>query len=162
MKPIGKLDANKACPRIETLREFAEAYFCLPVKILDEIHWTREGKDYYLQIPNETWGYPITSRKNKNKLQFYVMDILKVLKDFLPKDGYCVMGVLMEDIYEVEDLDTGLIHICKFTSVILGRGTGDRVGLISLNGFDPLLSQKKKKYNEEHKHRWLLRVCKVI
>jgi hypothetical protein len=54
--------------------------------------------------------------------RLHALEIMRVLKDFLPKDGYCIFGITAEDIYEH--------YSAKDTNdqVILGRGSGDRVG----------------------------------
>jgi hypothetical protein len=45
----------------------------------------------------------------------------RVIKELLPRDGFCVVAVTARDIYE---------HPREDAEIILGRGTGDRVGVI--------------------------------
>ncbi|ELR25516.1 archeobacterial metalloproteinaselike 2, putative [Acanthamoeba castellanii str. Neff] len=44
-----------------------------------------------------------------------------VIKELLPKDGFCVVAITARDIYE---------HPRDDGEIVLGRGTGDRVGLV--------------------------------
>lgn len=54
--------------------------------------------------------------------RLHTLETMRVLKDFLPKDGYCIFGITYEDIYEHYSSKD------KTDQVILGRGSGDRVG----------------------------------
>jgi hypothetical protein len=117
----------------------------------------------------------------KGLLRLYDKDILKIMKDFLPKDGYCIFGITMEDLYEFFSKNE------KNDQMILGRGrysrdlnldhplrSGDRVGVVSLLRFDPKLQKRMEickkskkpedvnlKYSKEENMKWIFNACKV-
>ncbi len=83
------------------------------------------------------------------------LDIMRVMKDFLPSDGYCIFAITLEDIYEEYSKRD------KHDRIILGRGSGDRVGVVSLFRFNPLLDKPRAVMTEELKNSWLLETSKA-
>lgn len=101
---------------------------------------------------DEEFDYTLRARYNEcDVVQAYALDMIDVLAEKVPKNVYCVLGTLHRsllpfvafisavishgigitslDIYESEDIDDG--------SYIMGRGTGDRAGVLSLYRFFP-------------------------
>ena len=75
-QPLGTFDIS-----LETLRQFAEAFFQMRIVILPPIGV--EG---------------IASRSNPHT-QLLTTDILKLLRSELPRDAFCMLGITMIDLY---------------------------------------------------------------
>lgn len=88
--------------------------------------------------------FPIKSRKNEyGHKQLYVLDILNVLTEFLPRKGYSVLG-RRKDSHEFIILGVTNLDIYEEVGVeIMGRGTGDRVGVLSTYRYLPSNFTKK-------------------
>jgi len=114
-------------PSLEQFVEFIETYFALPVSVLEEatIKLDKRGKA-------SLNGFPLGSSLSElGERRFDVLHILDYLFDNVPKSAYCVLAITDEDIFEDEE----------DPNTIMGRGSGDRVGVVSLYRFTPALSR---------------------
>ena len=101
-------------PNLSQLKAFTEAFFSMPVQVLPVLP-AKAGK--------------FTARFNglTRKPQLLTGDILTVLKQHLPKDAYCLLGITMRDLYP------GPAWNYVFGEAYLQ----DRVGIYSLIRYDP-------------------------
>lgn len=85
LQPIGTFDAD-AAPSLDVLARFAEAFFALPVRVREPLRVNALG---------------ITARTNRHtkKPQLRTGDILRALRERLPDDAFCLLGVTMHDLY---------------------------------------------------------------
>lgn len=113
LQPIGDFDPESS-PPLETLREFAAAYFAMPVELVKA-------------VPSEEQKF--TSRINQytGKRQLLATDILEFLKKRLPADAFCVLGVTMEDLYPQP----------SWNFVFGMASLYERVGVFSFARYDP-------------------------
>jgi archaemetzincin len=81
--PLGEFVAERS-PSIETLREFAAAYFQMEVRMLAPVTFER-----------------LASRGNRMTMrrQILTRDILSLFKTRLPSDAFCLLSITMEDLY---------------------------------------------------------------
>jgi archaemetzincin len=89
---ISQLDsmAPKDRARMGVLREFLEAYYKLPVRVGPAV-----GLGGVTSRERSMFGRPVR--------QYLTSDILdSVLQPLLPKDGVCLLGVTMQDLYPQE------------------------------------------------------------
>eukprot|EP01128_Nolandella_sp_AFSM9_P003151 TRINITY_DN1365_c0_g1_i1.p1 TRINITY_DN1365_c0_g1~~TRINITY_DN1365_c0_g1_i1.p1 ORF type:complete len:230 (-),score=29.83 TRINITY_DN1365_c0_g1_i1:21-710(-) len=118
-------------------------YFQLPVRLLPSLRTTAtqvkakkakkvaQGKrnvkeKWTASLVDEQYTYTIQCRSNEHgHPQLYDLDLIDVIAELNPADAYATLGVTPEDIYEWDDMD----------AIIMGRGTGDRAGLLSLYRF---------------------------
>ena len=85
LQPLGEFAADRS-PSIETLRQFAAAFFAMEVKALPAVS---------LDVAR------ITSRRNPHTggLQILTGDVLDFLKARVPADAFCLLAITMEDLY---------------------------------------------------------------
>ena len=104
-------------PPLPQLKSFSEAFFSMPVKVLPVIPGGL-GK--------------ITSRTNfqTGKLQVLTQDIMRLLKQRLPRDAYCLLGITLTDLYPEPSWNF------VFGEALLT----DRVGVYSFARYDPRFS----------------------
>jgi archaemetzincin len=83
LQPFGRFGAG---PMLERLREFAEAFFALPVRMLPEV---------------DAGAVRITRRKNPytGQEQLLTGDILRLLERSRPADAYCLLAITPSDLY---------------------------------------------------------------
>lgn len=101
-------------PDLRIFQRFIEAWFDLPCRVLPYEPLLR--------------GKGIASRENGHgsDLQYHAQDSLRQIRIRLPMDGFCILGLAMEDLY---DSSESFVH----GSVSLR----DRAGIISLCRLDP-------------------------
>lgn len=149
-------------PSLQELADFTEAYFGLPVKILDPLEVAFKGKnaayigDFKFALSTNEYGDQRLS----------VLSAMDYLFENTPTSAYCVLAVTDMDIYEN----------AKDPNAIMGRGSGDRVGILSLYRFNPQLGDntlKAKKRSQPAKKvlnltpkeiakNWILAACKTL
>ena len=85
LQPLGAFPEQQS-PSLEKLREYAAAFFQMEVKTLAPVSIT--AGDF-------------TSRSNAMTRQRQILteDVLRWLKKKLPTDGFCLLGITMEDLY---------------------------------------------------------------
>jgi archaemetzincin len=83
--PLGEFAAERS-PPLSSLKAFASAYFALEVEVLPAV-----GLE----------GQRLTTRRNPTtgNRQVLTADVLDLLKAKLPADGFCLLGLTMEDLY---------------------------------------------------------------
>jgi len=134
--PIGKFAPGRS-PSLKALRECAEAYFMMKVKV---------------QKPIPVEGHDFTTRINpytKNR-QILTHDVLKLLKKLLPKDAFCILAITMEDLYP----DPSWNFVFGMASLY------ERVGVFSFARYDPAFYGEKR--GKDYKQILLRRSCKVL
>ena len=138
--PVGAFDARRS-PDLEKIRKCAAAYFALPVKILPA---------------HSLEGLTLTTRRNAGtgRRQYLTRDLLSLLGRKLPKDGYCLLGVTMEDLYPHPDWN-----------FVFGQATlSRRVGVYSFARYDPAFYGEKRSPADRERDRQLVlyRSAKVL
>lgn len=83
--PIGAFPL-KTSPSLDLLSEFTSLYFVAETKVLSAL---------------DLQALTITHRTNQHtqKQQYLTGDLLNIIKKNLPNDGYCILGITMEDLY---------------------------------------------------------------
>jgi len=134
--PIGPFAKGKS-PSKKKLQQFTAAYFGLPVVVLDEIPVS---------------GHSFTTRINAytKKRQILTHDILKLLRKKLPKDGFCILAITMEDLYPDPDWN----FVFGMASLYA------RVGVFSFARYDPAFFGQARAKN--YLDTLLRRSCKVL
>jgi archaemetzincin len=128
--PLGQ---HKGSACINDTTQLLSAYFQMKVKVMPTMPIVYEDNTYNLK--SKKYNFPIASRVNEyGHQQLFDLDILNVLTEFVEKEAYCVLALMDYDIYEWDDTE----------SIIMGRGTGDRVGLLSFYRFNQLLDKLPK------------------
>ncbi len=122
-------------PSLSKLKTFTEAFFAMPVRVLPVAH--RLGK--------------ITSRTNlaTGKLQLLTKDVRRLLQPMIPRDGFCLLGITLQDLYP----DNSWNYVFGEASY------KERVGIYSFARYDPRF------FGEESLDRtnlMLSRACKVL
>ena len=135
-QPIGNFPKDRS-PSLKALKEFATAYFSLKVKILPALS-VEEQK--------------LTNRINPytKKRQILTHDILKLLRNHLPQDAFCILGITMEDLYP----DPNWNFVFGMASIY------QRVGVFSFVRYDPCFYGEKR--TKRYKEILLRRSCKVL
>jgi archaemetzincin len=134
LQPLEQFPADG--PALPRLKAFTEAYFSMPVRILPV---TSRGMD------------KITTRTNPETRQIQLLtgDIMTSLRQHLPSDAYCVLGITLRDLYPDP----------AWNFVFGEASLQDRVGVYSFARYDPRF------YGENAPDRakvMLRRSCKVI
>jgi archaemetzincin len=113
LQPLGEF-AKDCSPSTEMLREYAAAYFSMPVQVL---------------APLDLAGRKLTTRTNQytGKRQLLTGDVLDMLKRGLPADAFCLLAITMEDLYPEPSWN-----------FVFGQASlRDRVGVYSFARYDP-------------------------
>jgi archaemetzincin len=134
--PIGNFP-EETSPPLEEMRAYAADFFQMEVKLLPAY------------LPHDLEFSP---RKNPRSGQRQVLStaVMSFLKTRLPPDGYCLLGVTMEDLYPQPSWN-----------YVFGQASlNERVGIYSLARYDPAF------WGEERGNRYrdliLQRSCKVL
>jgi len=134
LQPLEAFPAD--APSLSQLKTFTESYFSMPVTVLPLIPGGL-GK--------------ITTRVNPDtrKMQLLTGDILSALKNRLPDNAYCLLGITLSDLYPG-----------PAWNYVFGEATLDeRVGIYSFARYDPRFSGE----NVPDRTRLLLRrCCKIL
>lgn len=135
LQPFGDLDADRG-PKMQDLADVCAANFGLPVKVL----------------PTKPLDPKLTSRVNRGtqKPQYLTHDFLHLLGKSLPKDAYCCLGLLQEDLYPDE----------KWNFVFGQASLQNRVGVYSFARFDPAFFGQERP--ENYKELLLERSCGTL
>ena len=160
-------------PSLAYFAEFIETYFGLPVSVLPavEMQVDKRGK---ASLESVAIG---SSLNEFGERRYDVLHIMDYLFDRIPSSAYALLAVTDLDIFEDEE----------DPNVIMGRGSGDRVGVVSLYRFNPSLGKKSKKRDSKKRNlapskepidlesategssenssphsRWLLDTCKTL
>lgn len=105
------------------LSQLIKAFFGLECLILEkELFCKKKGRGFSLLDEDKALEFPLKSYKGK----IDVFSIFDVMVEYVPNDGFAVIGIINEDIYDPE-VDNNIIY---------GRACGDRVAVISDLGFE--------------------------
>jgi archaemetzincin len=136
LQPLGEFREG-AAPPLESLRQYAAAYFAMEVRALPGPDLDKEN---------------ITIRRNPTtgNRQLLTTDILTALKKRMPDDAFCLLGITMEDLYPEPSWN-----------FVFGQASlRERVGVYSFARYDP------KFYGELRGRDWattlLRRSCRVL
>ncbi|HLJ86841.1 MAG TPA: archaemetzincin [Candidatus Angelobacter sp.] len=103
---------SKDGPPLPRLKEFTEAFFALPVRVLPVVHLK---------------GIQNRVNPSTGKIQLLTGDILGALVKMLPADAYCILGITLRDLYPGPQWN-----------YVFGQGTlKERVGVYSFARYDP-------------------------
>lgn len=127
LQPLGDFPADTS-PSLEQLKQFAEAFFTLPVEL-------RPAVDFA--------GLPITSRMHSGTRQLLTADILTWLQTRVPKDAYCILAITMADLYPAGDWNfafgqaslrerVGVYRFARYDPGFCGEARGDGAGTLIL------------------------------
>jgi archaemetzincin len=113
LQPLGEFRTGEA-PPLESLREYAAAYFALEVRVLPSLSLDQRN---------------IATRRNPTtgNRQLLTTDILAVLKKRIAEDAFCLLGITMEDLYPEPSWN-----------FVFGQASlRERVGVYSFARYDP-------------------------
>lgn len=113
-KPGGDSAQVGALPNMQILRAFIEAWFGLPCKVL-QFEAVHQGR-----------GVAVRSNGHGDDVQYHAQDAIRQLRVHLPTDGYCILGITMDDIFDSEK-----------SFVFSKRSLKDRAGIFSFCRMDP-------------------------
>ncbi|XP_064603722.1 uncharacterized protein LOC135469120 [Liolophura sinensis] len=116
---------------LDRICQFLVGFFCMSVKILPALFLTVGKKDATLKAGRYNYSIAV-HRTRKNNIRLDAMEIIGVLEELRPKDGFCILGITSEDICE-DPSDK---------APLLGRATGDQAGVLSTCYHDKAISQK--------------------
>lgn len=141
--PVGKIDGEISY--FGELAKFAEIYLGIPVCILPQIEVNviiKDKKIYWTEDPGKDGQYgasrrstrpkqhTLESRFHKNRYQIGVPDLLHMLRQKLPDDAVCFIGLTMSDLF------------CDNTDLfVAGMAAGNHhVAIFSFHRYNPALS----------------------
>jgi archaemetzincin len=113
VQPLEDFETEKA-PPLQKLVQFAEAFFSVPVQTLS---------------PSGISRRTITTRTNPHtrQTQLLTRDVLSHLRQILPANGFCIVGITMRDLYPAP----------SWNFVFGEASLDDRVGVFSFARYDP-------------------------
>jgi archaemetzincin len=132
--PIGKFPEDRS-PSLEYLKQYASAFFQMKVEVLPPLI-----------------KYSFTNRINSNtrQRQIQTSDVLLFLESKLPEDGFCILGITMEDLYPNE----------KWNFVFGQAALVRRVGVYSFARYDPAFLGQPR--DPDYMKTILKRSCRVL
>ena len=133
-QPIGEFP--KEAPKLETLKNWAEAFFSLPTSMLP----AKSAES--LKVYSRNKGEP-------NKTQLLTTDVLSRLKAQIPRDAFCLLAITFEDLYPDP----------KWNFVFGQASLQERVGVYSFVRFDPAFYGQKDANREQ---TILRRSCRIL
>jgi archaemetzincin len=136
--PIGDFPANVS-PQLVHLKQYAEAFFCIDVKVLpaislevtpnravlslDDMH-----REAGLRIPERKQEIMFRYHKKSGQYQLHATSLLQKLRNTVSEDAICTIAVTMSDLYE-----------SKSDLFLAGWAAGNaRVACFSFRRYDPL------------------------
>ncbi len=136
LQPLGEFPKGEL-PLLERLREYAGAYFGMPVEVLASM---------------DIMKHKVTTRVNQytRKRQILTTDVLAMLKRKLPKDAFCLLAITMEDLYPE----------ASWNFVFGQASLRERVGVYSFARYDPAFSGDRR--GKDYEKLVLRRSCKVL
>jgi archaemetzincin len=136
LQPLGQFP-NGQVPLVESLGEYAGAFFAMEVKVLSALA-LRE--------------YNVTTRVNQytKKRQILTGDVLAILQRNLPADAFCVLAITMEDLYPEPSWN-----------FVFGQASlRGRVGVYSFARYDPVFYGRER--GKDYEKILLRRSCRVL
>ena len=136
LQPLGDFPRDNS-PSVDTLREFAAAYFAIDVAV-----------GPVLAIEKSTFSVRINPL-TRNR-QILTGDVLALLRTKLPPDAFCTLAITMEDLYPD-----------PAWNFVFGQASlRERVGVFSFARYDPVFFGEKR--GEDYQRVLLRRSCKVL
>jgi len=136
LQPLGEFPVLNIS-LVEQLMRYASVYFAMDVRELPVLNLS--DKDVTTRINTFT-----------GKRQILTGDVLAILKKTLPKDGFCVVAITMDDLYPEPSWN-----------FVFGQASlRERVGIYSFARYDPAFYGEKRGKNYER--ILLCRSCKVL
>lgn len=148
LTPLGDFPPD-ASPPLSLLKECAEAYFMMEVRI------TKPVKAGHPRLTTRT--NPVTG-----SFQILTLDVLSYLRRNFPSDAFCVLGITMEDLYPGEDwnfvfgqasLDAGVgvFSFARYDPAFFGHARGEDYGrLISERSCKVLVHETAHMFSLSH------------
>lgn len=136
LQPLGDFPKYEI-PLVESLQEYASAYFGMKVQVLPHIDSSKQA---------------LTTRINRytRNQQVLTGDVLAILKKNVPADAFCVLAITMEDLYPEPSWN-----------FVFGQASlRERVGVYSFARYDPAFYSKKR--GKDYEKVLLRRSCKVL
>jgi archaemetzincin len=133
---LGEFPTNQS-PSLARLREGAGAYFQMEVKTL---------------APMEVSSNKVTTRVHPatKKRQLLAPDVMALLKQKLPADAFCLLGITMADLYPEPSWN-----------FVFGQASlRERVGVYSFARYDPAFFGQERP--DDYQTLLLRRSCKVL
>ena len=116
--PLSELGGSSSqvgsLPDLRIFSNFIEAWFGLPCKVMH----------YDAMLSGK--GIAVRSNGHGNDLQYHAKDSLRQLRIRLPADGFCILGITMEDLFDSTQ-----------TFVLSSVSVRDRAGIFSFCRMDP-------------------------
>lgn len=123
--PLGEFQGDRR-PELELLREHAAAYFGLEATLLGRL--SLEDAE-------------LTSRRHGGRRQILTGDILRLLRQKLPRDAFCLVGVTLEDLYPGPGWN-----------FVFGQASlRQRVGVYSFARYDPTFHGERPRKGDRRK-----------
>jgi archaemetzincin len=134
LQPLEEFPADG--PALPRLKAFTEAFFSMEVQVLPVAPHVLDK---------------ITTRVNSSthQVQLFTQDILDLLKQRLPRNAYCLLGITLRDLYPDP----------KWNFVFGEASLNDRVGVYSFARYDPRFSGEDA---PDRVRLMLRRSCKVL
>ncbi|MBW1986029.1 MAG: hypothetical protein JRI50_02185 [Deltaproteobacteria bacterium] len=136
LQPLGEFPPGQS-PDLESLKDFAAAYFVLPVHVLPALAVAQQSLKTRLN--------PISRHR-----QLYTGDVLALLRARLPADAFCILAITMVDLYP----DPAWNFVFGQASLT------ERVGVYSLARYDPAFYGERR--SRDYQILLLRRSCKVL
>jgi archaemetzincin len=133
--PLGRFGNEEEF--LANLKEFTSLYFCMEVKLLPVLDMKE------LKVRSRTNTYT-------KKQQLNCEDIQEKLKERLPVDAYCLLGITMSDLYPGPD----------WNYVFGWAAYKQRVGVFSFARFDPTFWEKQ--WGKDYEKILLSRSCRLV
>ena len=136
LQPLGEFPEGRI-PLVQTLREYAAAYFNMEVQVLASLRLDDSA---------------ITTRVNPftGNRQILTGDVLAILKKNLPADAFCVLALTMTDLYPDPSWN-----------FVFGQASlRQRVGVYSFARYDPVFYGQRR--GKDYEQLLLRRSCKVL
>ncbi len=136
LQPLGEFRQGSA-PPLEVLREYAAACFAMDVRVLPRL---------------DLGTARITTRRNPttHNRQLLTTDILAVLRNKIPNDAFCLLGITMADLYPEPSWN-----------FVFGQASlRERVGVYSFARYDPAFYGQPR--DKDYDKMLLRRSCKVL
>jgi archaemetzincin len=136
LQPLGEFAANRS-PSLNKLRDFAAAFFAMPVQVLPP-------------VPMEHAKFSTRRNPYTSNTQILTGAVLDFLKGRVPSDAFCLLAITMEDLYPE----------ASWNFVFGQASLRERVGVYSFVRYDPAFYGEQRM--PDYEPLLLRRSCKVL
>lgn len=136
LQPLGDFPEQRS-PSVEILKEYASAYFSMRLEVRSALATSYAN---------------ITTRRNpiSGNRQILTTDVLDLLRRVIPEDGFCLLGITMEDLYPAPSWN-----------FVFGQASFlERIGVFSFARYDPAFYGERR--GADYQKTLLRRSCKVL